>query len=256
MAEVWELDIPQNQKLVLLAFADHADDAGVCFPSIARVAHKTGYKERQLQDIAKGLRGSGLLETISHSEGGRGKARVYRVRPERGAKIARFSPVKGAEKCTFSVEEGCTPALKRVQSGAQKGAVTTAPQPSRTIIEPSYPSVQRAERAACATIDLVAGRAGRGLFFQLRNWAEGSWRKRFGSKPTWTKKDFVGLARILRVHGDLGLDEFKARWERYLADGDAFVAKQGYSLAFFCSRFDSYIERLGLDFPEARPYDD
>jgi hypothetical protein len=38
MAAVWELNLPQNQKLVLLALADHADDRGTCYPSVARIA--------------------------------------------------------------------------------------------------------------------------------------------------------------------------------------------------------------------------
>lgn len=79
---------PQNEKLLLLAFADHADDAGFCFPSVARVAWETGYKEWQVRPVCKKLRISGMLESVRYDDGGRGKARVYRVRPEKGAKNA------------------------------------------------------------------------------------------------------------------------------------------------------------------------
>jgi hypothetical protein len=84
----------------------------------------------------------------------------------------------------------------------------------------------------------------------MRGYAEQAWKERFGSKPSWVKKDFVQLARLIRRRGDLTLDEFVARWDRYLDDGDSFTARQGYSLAFFCSRFDSYIKRSTLDVPE------
>ena len=126
MAQVWELDLPQNHKLVLLAFADHADDDGICFPSVARVAWKTGYSERQIKAIGKQLRGAGLIVPVSHFEGGRGKATVYRVQPEKGAKISPFRRGKGE----VQGKKGCGPAQ-------QKGEVATASQSS---IEPSEES--------------------------------------------------------------------------------------------------------------------
>jgi len=95
------------------------------------------------------------------------------------------------------------------------------------------------------------------LFNPCKEHAEKSWpATHSGNKPTWGAKDFAQLARILRRHRELTLEEFSARWGRYLADSDSWVAKQGHSLAFFCSRFDSYIDRSGLDIPEATPYED
>lgn len=38
----WQQQIAANTKLVLLALADYADDAGVCFPSQRKLASKCG----------------------------------------------------------------------------------------------------------------------------------------------------------------------------------------------------------------------
>ncbi len=62
MGQVWELDVPHAQMLVLLALADHADhEGGNIYPSINLVAWKTGYSERQVQRIIGGLVRDGLL---------------------------------------------------------------------------------------------------------------------------------------------------------------------------------------------------
>lgn len=77
MGQVWDLDIPHNQLIVLLAMTDHADhNGGNMYPSMGLIAHKTGYSERQVKRIIKGLVQIGLLvlEKI-----GNGTVNVYRV---------------------------------------------------------------------------------------------------------------------------------------------------------------------------------
>lgn len=251
MAEVWELDVPQNRKLVLLAFADHADDAGVCFPGVARVAWKTGFSVRQIRRVTGELRKAGLLGEISSSDGGRGKTRVYRIQPEKGVKLTPFSwgkdDIQSPERVTSSAQKGDT-------AMSEKGDIAVSPESSLTTNEPSNPSVQRSERSGLA----IPGGNGSGnrLFGKIRVFAERTWTERFGSMPTWMRKDFIGLSRTLRRHRGLTLEEFADRWGRYLQDSDAFVARQGYSLAYFCSRFDAYIKRPAFDIPLATPYED
>lgn len=54
MGIVWESALPQREKYVLLAYADHAhDDGSKVFPSVGLVAHKTGYSTRSIQRITK-----------------------------------------------------------------------------------------------------------------------------------------------------------------------------------------------------------
>lgn len=62
MGKVWDLDLPHNQLLVLLALADHADHEGNnVYPSLGLVAWKTGYSEQQVRRILKLLVESGIL---------------------------------------------------------------------------------------------------------------------------------------------------------------------------------------------------
>jgi len=62
MGWVWDQDLPQNEKFVLLAHADHADhDGNNVFPSVDLVARKTGYSSRSVQRIVKRLVEKGYL---------------------------------------------------------------------------------------------------------------------------------------------------------------------------------------------------
>jgi Helix-turn-helix domain len=69
-----------------------------------------------------------------------------------------------------------------------------------------------------------------------------TWEDKVGAKPTWGAKDERQLSRVLRQHPELAFEEFKARWGRFLDDDDRWLAKMGYSLAWFCSRFDAYAD--------------
>ena len=62
MGLVWDLDLPQNEKFVLLAYADHADHNGNnIFPAVSTIAEKTGYSERSIQGITRSLEEKGYL---------------------------------------------------------------------------------------------------------------------------------------------------------------------------------------------------
>ncbi len=91
MAVVWKLDLPPNKKLVLLAYADHADDEGNnVFPSLPRVAHKTGYSKDQVRRISRDLRTDGLMELVQQAHG-RGHPARYRLTLEKGIKLQPFN---------------------------------------------------------------------------------------------------------------------------------------------------------------------
>lgn len=87
MAEVWE-NSPEKggALLVLLALADYANDEGVCWPSMATLAHKARMDERNVRRIVGKLTKSGELELVERGglEKGRPRANRYRVRPGGG----------------------------------------------------------------------------------------------------------------------------------------------------------------------------
>ena len=91
MTEVWKLDLEHPEQSVLLAMADHADDLGLnCYPSVGRLAWKTGYTERQVQRIIKDLRETGLIVPIG--KGPDTDAMMYRIDLSRGIPKAHYLP--------------------------------------------------------------------------------------------------------------------------------------------------------------------
>ena len=56
MGLVWEANLDRQLKLVLLAYADHADhDGDNIFPSVGRIAWKTGYHPDSIRRLTKSL---------------------------------------------------------------------------------------------------------------------------------------------------------------------------------------------------------
>lgn len=63
MSRVWdEMPYDQTTLLVLLCLADHADDNGVCWPSIPRIAERARCTERWCRDVIGELEKKGHLE--------------------------------------------------------------------------------------------------------------------------------------------------------------------------------------------------
>lgn len=63
MTKVWEWSKSSgNDRMVLLALADHSDDDGICFPGIARIAKKSRISERTVQRCFKNLMALGELK--------------------------------------------------------------------------------------------------------------------------------------------------------------------------------------------------
>jgi hypothetical protein len=115
MTAVWELDLPDSDKIVLLALADCANNEGHCWPSVASLVRKCSKSERTIQGCIKRLVEEGLLirrEVL-------GKGCNYTVLPTRGAKAAPRSDSTGA---------GSAPAQGTTQTPA-----AAADKPSRTI---------------------------------------------------------------------------------------------------------------------------
>ena len=64
MSWAWEqATTSSGAKLVLLALADHANDDGVCWPGMKRIAEKCGMSSRQVSNHVTGLEECGLIST-------------------------------------------------------------------------------------------------------------------------------------------------------------------------------------------------
>src|SRR5438128_4778856 len=79
MNEVYGKELTHAEQAILLAMADHADDDGNnCFPSVDRIAYKTGYKWRNVVRVMRQLQERGAL--VVTCQGGGKKANEYSIR--------------------------------------------------------------------------------------------------------------------------------------------------------------------------------
>ena len=109
--------------LLLLAIADIADDEGVAWPGINRLAEKTRLDKRTVYRLLSKLQAEGELEISS----GRGRRHTnhYRVlyvaenQPQR--KGDKMTPFAGAEKVTPATQKGDTGDTEKVTPVTQKG---------------------------------------------------------------------------------------------------------------------------------------
>lgn len=129
MAAVWEFDLPLTDKLILLAFADHADDFGHCFPRYELIAWKCGVSRDTVKRAVARFRASGLL-IVLRPGAGRGHAPRYRIQLERGGKLP---PLCGGGESFPQDIRGCGKLIKGGKLPL-KGGTAMPPEPS---LEPS-----------------------------------------------------------------------------------------------------------------------
>ena len=80
MTAVWDIPLPDSEKIVLLALADCANDEGHCWPSMATLARKCSKSDRTVQAAIKSLVDSGHLTRREVP----GKGCNYTVHPRSG----------------------------------------------------------------------------------------------------------------------------------------------------------------------------
>jgi len=110
VADALELDLPASSKLILCVLASHANEEGLCFPSIGRIAWITGFTTRQVQRVVRALTDAGIIEVVKPG-GGRGHTPVYGVYPEKGERRSPFpgnGDIRSTERVTSETEKGDT----------------------------------------------------------------------------------------------------------------------------------------------------
>lgn len=74
---VWHARIPSHtQKIVLLALADHADETGLCWPSLDTLSERCGLSRQAVIDQLEKLQSAGFLKV---AQGGGRRANRYTV---------------------------------------------------------------------------------------------------------------------------------------------------------------------------------
>ena len=176
MGLVWDLDLPQNLKFVLLAYADHSDHSGRnIFPAVASIAKKTGYSERSVQRITRELESLGYLIADGGQDGGSGITARWYI-PKNGDKLTPFK--KGdnlSERVTFATKKGDT-AMSPESSLTIKSTVnndeSVKPEPETEFEPPKFEGPRKAARAFESAISQIKREMPAGAF---EKWVGGCW---------------------------------------------------------------------------------
>lgn len=121
MAAVFESStLGPTLRLILLSLADHADDEGRCYPSIARLAQRTGLSERAVQCNLRELKRQGYIDVQINA--GKHGSNLYIVcaTPTGNATPAAYAP-----PAPDAPRTRCTPQEVRTTPAAY------APKPSK-----------------------------------------------------------------------------------------------------------------------------
>lgn len=112
MTKVWEITLPDSEKLVLLALADCANDEGGCWPSMATLSKKCSKSERTVQGAIKALVATGHLTRNEVP----GKGCNYVVHPRSDCTPAETAPPQGTTKTPAEIaghpRSGCGQTVK------------------------------------------------------------------------------------------------------------------------------------------------
>lgn len=91
MNQVWDnQELKHGRLITMLALADHANDAGECWPSHAQLEEKTRLTDRQLRRVIAGLAHDGYL-TVSETRIRSRKRPMYRLFPNAPGKADKMS---------------------------------------------------------------------------------------------------------------------------------------------------------------------
>lgn len=119
----WQNGNNPRQKLVLLALADRANEAGICFPSTKRLEADTMMDRKTIFKVIKELEQHGLL-TVERDQG---KGNIYRLigvphrEDSHSSATTKTSAKKGtSHKNGTSAKNGTTPVPKTVPDQYQK----------------------------------------------------------------------------------------------------------------------------------------
>lgn len=134
-------------RLVLLAIADHANDDGDCYPSMAGIAEKACVTERGARGIVRRLEADGWLST--KVGGGRGGKSQYRVLMGRNTEAHSQNGIPGIAN---SEQETRKLTTRNPERGDTKPGTSVPPNRHRTIREPNTPYTPKGDDEAVRSI--------------------------------------------------------------------------------------------------------
>ncbi|WP_363800574.1 helix-turn-helix domain-containing protein [Lysobacter firmicutimachus] len=159
MTLAWELKIPATPKIVLLALCDWANDEGICFPSVARVASRASLSPRQCKRVLHQLADDRWVDVVGNQTGGASSRRyqinVHALRTgDIGVTRVKTSPVARASPAgmTSATTTGDADVTRTTKEPSFEPPLPPAPT-SEGLIVPH----QLSERERVVVVDLLDG---------------------------------------------------------------------------------------------------
>ncbi|HFD6767900.1 TPA: helix-turn-helix domain-containing protein [Pseudomonas aeruginosa] len=234
MSACWPLQgLTPAQKAVLISLADNANDEGVCWPSVAKIAERTCLSERAVQQAIKVLNECKALSI----EARQGRSTMFTVTP------AAFAPpqkVHPRRKCTPAASAP-TPADAAPQPPQEMHPTPAASAP-RTVIEPTrepsgnllpadsgQPDAERDRQQACRAIWSAYAAA---------------YQHRYGTHPVRNSKVNGQVRDLLKR---LGAEEAPAVAAYFVGINDAYLIRNCHDLGSLLARAESYRTQWATD---------
>lgn len=106
MTFVWDLELPQGRKLVLLSLADQANDAGEAFPSLEKLQQRCGMSRRTLFECLRDLENGGLITRIAVGQPGRQRV-IFQINEEALRQADLLASTPGAKSAPVQKPHRC-----------------------------------------------------------------------------------------------------------------------------------------------------
>lgn len=160
----WAFTLPVTgpKKAVLLALADHADDAGECWPSIARLVLFSGIQERAVRNALRDMEDARIIVTDRSS----GRATSHYTLSLNAAPDAALAAASTRHVAPRSVQNNPAPDApsRHVMPGSDASnpapdagnPAPHAPNPAPDAPEPSLTPIEPPKRTVTADAELIA----------------------------------------------------------------------------------------------------
>lgn len=131
MSACWPLKMPPSPKAVLISLADNANDAGVCWPSIAKICERTCLGRTAVIEAIKWLERAGLL-TADRTNGRHTTYQIELEAVKQGVLFEGAEPVRQADRSGKRTGPAGGPNQSGRRTAPVRQADTNRQEPSRT----------------------------------------------------------------------------------------------------------------------------
>jgi hypothetical protein len=252
----WEQELPYAEKLVLLALADHADDSGVCWPSLKHLKKKTGIDHTRISKLIKSMKDRGLIEVTHRKAKGLQRSNKYKLRlglmiipvvPTTTGHLSPEQPITCPQsKLETSLETSIEPSNGETFGPADKTSDSQQKQEGDKIMkqfgkgdveEALKGSITPEEMDLTHLINSMKKKGTRYTVASVRKlWAYLNAQHVFGFLPAWTKKEEGQINQIQDKLGDISITDVLpvvfAKWHKFTTKTGVYKPPPRPNVAF------------------------